>query len=219
MKDVNAIPPSFSNPDGLNPFPTSVTDEFLCGQIVFLWQAREHSKYLMNINKDDMLKSDEVLGELFFLQKRKLCRLGRRGGWHEWLRQNRISRSVADRLALEFAEYQGLADELEHRTTADPIEGHICQRAHRAAERLTKFLVSPRSRMTFVQVLADLFGLQVDWEVGAMRLSIPPPEDEQKWKNVVVPNVMVIGEDGFAMPVNFELKSADGAGSPLTPVE
>jgi hypothetical protein len=210
MKDVNTIPPSFSNPDGLNPFPTSVTDEFLCGQIVFLWQAREHSKYLMNINKDDMLKSDEVLGELFFRQKQKLCRLGRRGGWHEWLRQNRISRSVADRLALEFAEYHGIADELEHRTTADPIEGHICQRAHRTAERLTKFLPSPRSRMTFVQVLADLFDLQVDWEVGAVRLSIPPPEDEEKWKNVVVPSVMVIGEDGVVAPVSYELKSADG---------
>jgi hypothetical protein len=64
--------------------------------------------------------------------------------------------------------------------------------------------------MTFVQVLADLFDLQVDWEVGAVRLSIPPPEDEEKWKNVVVPSVMVIGEDGVVAPVSYELKSADG---------
>lgn len=215
MKDSNAIPPSFSNPHGLNSFPTTVTGEYLSGQIVFLWQAREHSKYLMNINKDDMLKSDEVLGELFFRQKRKLCRLGRGGGWHQWLKENRISRSVADRLALEFAEHYGVAHELEHRTTADPLEGHICQRAHRTAERLTKFLVSPRSRMTFVQVLADLFDLRVDLEVGAVRLSIPPPEDEEKWKNVVVPNVMVIREDGVPMPVNYELRSDEGADSLL----
>ena len=215
MKDSNTIPPSFSNPHGLNSFPTTVTGEYLSGQIVFLWQAREHSKYLMNINKDDMLKSDEVLGELFFRQKRKLCRLGRGGGWHQWLKENRISRSVADRLALEFAEHYGVAHELEHRTTADPLEGHICQRAHRTAERLTKFLVSPRSRMTFVQVLADLFDLRVDLEVGAVRLSIPPPEDEEKWKNVVVPNVMVIREDGVPMPVNYELRSDDGADSLL----
>lgn len=214
MKDVNAITP-FSNPDGLKPLPTTVTDGYLSGQIVFLWQAREHSKYLMNINKDDMLKSDEVLGELFFRQKRKLCHLGRGGGWYQWLKENRISRSVADRLALEFAEYYGVAHELEHRTTADPIEGHICQRAHRTAERLTKFLVSPRSRMTFVQVLADLFDLRVDLEVGAVRLSIPPPEDEEKWKNVVVPNVMVLREDGVPLPVNYELRSDDGADSLL----
>jgi hypothetical protein len=156
-----------------------------------------------------------VLGGLFFHQKRKLCRLGRGGGWHQWLKENRISRSVADRLTLEFAEYYGLTNELEHRTTADPIEGHICQRAHRTAERLTKFLISPRSRMTFVQVLADLFDLQVDWEVGALRLSIPPPEDEQKWKNVVVPNVMVVREDGVPVPVNYELRSDDAEDSPL----
>ena len=131
MQELNSCPQSFHYPDGLNPFPTSVTDEFLSGEIVFLWSAREHSKYLMNVNKDDMLKSDVVLGELFFRQKRKLCHLGRGGGWHQWLKENRISRSVADRLALEFAEYCGLADELEHRTAADPLEGHICQRAHR----------------------------------------------------------------------------------------
>jgi hypothetical protein len=209
MKEVSAIPQFFSNPDGINSFPTTVTDEYLAGQIVFLWQAREHSKYLMNVNKADMLESDATLGELFFRQKRKLCRLGRNGGWQQWLQQNRISRSVADRLALEFAEYYGLTDELEHRTTADPIEGHICQRAHRTAERLTKFLVSPRSRMTFVQVLADLFDLQVDWEVGAVRLSVPPPEDGEKWKSVVVPPVMVVGEDGHPVPVDYELKSAE----------
>jgi hypothetical protein len=69
--------------------------------------------------------------------------------------------------------------------------------------------------MTFVQVLADLFDLQVDWEVGALRLSIPPPEDEQKWKNVVVPNVMVVREDGVPVPVNYELRSDDAEDSPL----
>lgn len=209
MKYMNTVPPSFFNPDGLNPFPTTVTDEYLSGQIVFLWSAREHSKHLMTIHKDEMLESDTALGELLFRQKRRLCRLGRGGGWHEWLKQNRISRSVADRLALEFAEHFGLAGELEHRTTTDPIEGRMCQRAHKIADRLTKSLPSPRSRMVFLQVLADLLNLQADWEDSAVRLSIPPPEDGEKWKNVVVPPVMVMGDDGRPVPVNYELKSAE----------
>lgn len=209
MKYIDAVPPSFFNPDGLNPYSLTVTDEFLCGEIVRLWLAREHSKHLMSVYKDEMLDSDAVLGELFFRQKHKLCRAGRSGGWHQWLKQNRISRSVADRLALEFAEYYGMADELEHRNVAAPTEGHIFQRARRTADYLTKSLPSPRSRMTFLQVLADLLDLQANWEDGAVRLSIPPPEDEEKWKNVVVPPVMIIGENGHPVPVDYELKSAE----------
>jgi hypothetical protein len=116
---------------------------------------------------------------------------------------------------LEHAEYYGLTDELAHRATTDPIEGRVCQAAHRTADRLNKFLSSPDSRMTFVQVLADLLNLRVDWEGETVRLSIPPPEDGEKWKNVVVPNVMVTGEDGVPMPVNYELKNADETDSPL----
>jgi len=192
-----------------------VTDEYLCGEIVFLWSAREHSKHLMNVNKADMLKSDEVLGELFFRQKQRLCRLGRNGGWNQWLTQNGISRSTADRLALEHAEFYGLTDELAHRAIADPIEGRVCQAAHRTANRLYKFFSSPDSRMKFVQVLADLFDLRVEREGEAVRLSIPPPEDEEKWKNVVVPNVMVIMADGVPMPVDYELRNGVGEDSPL----
>jgi len=209
MKYIDAVPPSFFNPDGLNPYSLTVTDEFLCGEIVRLWSAREHSKHLVSVHNAEMSDSDAVLGELFFRQKRKLCRIGRGGGWNQWLTQNRISRSVADRLALQFAEHYGLAEELDHQNATELIEGRICQRARRTAERLTKSLPSPLSRMTFLQVLADLLDLQADWEDGAVRLSIPPPEDEEKWKNVVVPPVMVIGEDGRPVPVDYELKSAE----------
>ena len=51
--------------------------------------------------------------------------------------------------------------------------------------------------------------------IHILRLSIPPPEDEQKWKNVVVPNVMVVREDGVPVPVNYELRSDDAEDSPL----
>lgn len=215
MRDVYDIAPSFANPDGLNPFPTSVIDEYVPGQIIFLWQAREHSKHLMNINKADMLTSDATLGELLFRQKRSLCRLGRNGGWLQWLKENGISRSTADRLALEHAEYYGLTDELAHRAIADPIEGRVCQAAHRTADRLNRFLSSPGSRMTFVQVLADLLDLRVDWEGKTVRLSIAPPENSEKWKNVVVPKVMVVGENGNPMPVNYDLKNTDETEWPL----
>lgn len=120
---------------------------------------------------------------------------------------------VADRLALEFAEHFGLAGELERRTTTDPVKGRMCQKARRIADRLTKSLPSPHSRMTFLRVLADLLSLQADWEDEAVRLSIPPPEDGRKWEHV--PNVVTIGEDGIPRPISYELKDSESADSPL----
>jgi hypothetical protein len=215
MKETGVTSQSSSNPEDFISFPTTVTDEYISGEIVFLWSAREHSKHLMSVNEAEMLQSDATLGELFFRQKRKLCRLGRNGGWLQWLKENGISRSTADRLALEYAEFYGLVDKLVHRTIADPIEGRICQAAHRTASRLNKFLSSPVSRMNYVRVLADLLDLRVDWEGETVRLSISPPGDEEKWKNVLVPNVIVIRDDGTPMPVDYELKSADEVESPL----
>ena len=175
---------------------------------MFLWSAREHSRHLMNIHRKDMLKSDGVLAELLFRQKRRLSHLGRGGGWLPWLKQNKISRSTADRLVLQHAETFDLTDELPHRTIAEPLEGDVCLAANRTCDRLGDKLRSPKSRMIFVQVLADLLDLRVESEEQAVRLSIPPL-DERDWSHVVVPNVMFMREDGFPSPVDYELREVD----------
>ena len=79
-------------------FQTPVSDEYLAGETVFLWSTREHFRRQMNIQRAEVLKADSILGELLFRMKRKLSRMGRNGGWSEWLRQNKISRASADRL-------------------------------------------------------------------------------------------------------------------------
>jgi hypothetical protein len=55
--------------------------------------------------------------------------------------------------------------------------------------------------------LADLFGLTVDLEASAdsVRVSIPPPLDENEPSSCRVPNVMEIGADGKPKPVTYEL--------------
>jgi hypothetical protein len=207
MYDV--IPPSFSNPDGLNAFPMSVTDPYLCGEIVRLWMAREHAKFLMNTYKTEMSDCDATLGELFFRQKQKLCLQGRGGGWHQWLRENAIARSTADRLALQFAQELGLTDQLAHRVPSDRLEGEICVTAHRDARRLSKYLPSQRSRMTYIYVLSDLFELRLELEGDVVRLSVPPPEDPERWTNPVVPSVVVLNADGTIAPVDYELQEGE----------
>ena len=46
------------------------------------------------------------------------------GTWSTWLKQQKISRSTADRLVLEYAETHGLSDDFPHRE-GEPQEGNI----------------------------------------------------------------------------------------------
>jgi hypothetical protein len=179
-------------------------DSTLVYEIVTKWIDRESHRRDMHFHKNEVLKRDAVLGELLFVMKHKLCRLGRRGGWSAWLKERRISRSTADRLVQEHAEFHGLSGELLHRDITEPLEGNVCLAAHRTADRLDNILKSSRSRMNFVKVLADLFGLTVDWEGEGVRLTIPPPVEEDDWmKNA--PDIFELGPDGEAKPVDYEL--------------
>src|ERR1022692_2552823 len=84
---------------------------------------------------------------LLFRRKQMLSRLGRNGQWSSWLRQQRISRSTADRLVLQYAESHGLTDDLRHREIAEPLEGNVCSAAQRTYKRLKNMLSTPRSRL------------------------------------------------------------------------
>jgi hypothetical protein len=180
-------------------------DTFLAGEIVSQWSHRESFRRDMCRQQAEVLKRDALLGGLLYQMKKKLCRLGRNGNWSAWLRQQRISRSTADRLVLDYAEAHSLSDEFMHRQ-GDPIVGNICIAAHRTNDRLCNMLKSPTSRMTFIRALADLFGLTAEWEGEATRLSIPPPPDEDSDANDVAPNVIQMEADGNVKPVNYELR-------------
>jgi hypothetical protein len=182
----------------------SVDDEFVAGEIVNRWYHREGSRRLKNLHEADMLKWDAELAELLFRMKQKLSRLGRSGGWSLWLRQQNIQRSTADRLVAQYAESYGLTDELRHRDTSEPLEANVCLAASRTSKRLKNMLKTPRSRMKFVQALADLFDLKVDWDSEGLRLSIPPVSEGHI--DCRVPNVIQIAADGSVVPVDYELR-------------
>ena len=183
-------------------------DSMLVYEITTKWIDRESHRRDMHFHKNEVMKRDALLGELLFVMKHKLCRLGRRGGWSAWLKERRISRSSADRLVLEHAEFHGLTGELLHRDIAEPHDGNISQAAHRTADRLDNLLKSPKSRMTYVKVLADIFGLTVEWEGEGVRLTIPPPVEEDDWMKDA-PDIFELGANGKAKPVDYELKEVE----------
>ena len=217
MYELYIPPEMFLSEDGCYQPLCPVEDQYVAGEIVNRWFHREQSRRLKDMHELEMLKFDAELAELLFRRKQMLSRLGRNGQWSLWLRQQKISRSTADRLVAQYAESHGLSDELRHREIVEPLQGNVCLAVHRVFKRLKNMLKTPRSRMIFIRVLADLFQLTVDWEGGvdSVRLSIPPPPDENEPSSCLVPNVMEIGTNGVPKPVNYELKDENGEDSPL----
>jgi hypothetical protein len=211
MYEPYAPPEMFLSEDGCYQPLCPVEDQYVAGEIVTRWFHREQSRRLMNVHETEMLQLDAELAELLFRRKQMLSRLGRNGQWSLWLQQQKISRSTADRLVAQYAESHGLSDELRHREILEPLQGNISVAAHRVFKRLKNMLKTPRARMIFIRVLADLFQLSVDWEGGvdSVRVSIPPPVDENDRHSCHVPNVMEIGVDGKPKPVNYELKECE----------
>jgi hypothetical protein len=208
MTQFQSNPESSPVPESGHQFQYPVTEDYLAGEAVSQWVNREQYRRTINVQKAEMLKVDAVLGELLYRMKCKLCRLGRNGTWSTWLRQQKIARSTADRLALDYAESHGLSDEFTHRQ-GEPLEGNICTAAQRTVDRLENMLRSPVSRMTFVKVLADLFQLKVDWEGEGARLSLPRQFDDENPNTYLMPNVFEMQPDGSPRPVNYELRDAE----------
>jgi hypothetical protein len=208
MTQFNSNPESSPVAESGHQFQHPVSPEFLAGETVLYWANREQYRRFMNTQRAEMLKVEAVLGELLYRMKRKLCRLGRTGGWSTWLKQQKIVRSTADRLVRDYAETHGLSDEFSHRQ-GEPNEGNICIAAQRTADRLENMLRSPNSRMTYVKVLADLFGLTVEWEVDGARLSLPRQFDDDNPNTYLVPNVIEMLPDGRPCPVNYELRDEE----------
>jgi hypothetical protein len=181
-------------------------DEYLAGEVVHQWSCRQSYRRQIGGLEVEVKKHDAILGDLFYRMKRKLSKLGRDGGWSQWLKQRRIPRATADRLVLEHAEFFWLADELPHRERNEPLEGNVSQAAYRTSDRLENVLTSPKSRMMFVRCLADLLGLDVEFgEANSVRLTIPPPVDESDITDFA-PNIIHVSDDGKVVPVNYELR-------------
>jgi hypothetical protein len=196
MEQLHSNPVSSPFADSGNQYQYPVDEEYLAGETIMNWANREQYRRMESIQRVEILKSDAILGELFYRMKKKLCRLGRNGGWSLWLKQQRIARSTADRLVLNYAECHGLSDEFPHRE-GDPHEGNICVAAQRTSDRLENMLKSPRSRMTFVKVLADLFGLYVEWEGEGARLSLRTQFDDEH-PNTYLTSTSTAADSGVA---------------------
>jgi hypothetical protein len=200
----------FLNEDGYYRPLCPVEDEYVAGEIVNRWFHREQSRQLKDLHEHEMLEMEAPLAELLFRRKQMLCQLGRNGQWSLWLRQQKISRSTADRLVAQYAESHGLGDELRHREIIEPLQGNVCLAASRSHKRLKNMLSTPRSQLTFLSCLADKFGLEVDFGVdGSICLSPPQPVNEKTF-DCRVPNVVQVLDDGSGVPVNYELKDDDG---------
>ena len=69
-------------------------------------------------------------------------------------------------------------------------------------------LKTPKSQLTFIKVLSDLFGLAVEFGVAdSARITIPPPADEAS-VSYTVPNVIEVYDAGVKA-ADYELREAE----------
>ena len=192
-------------------------DGYLSGEILAQWHHRKSFQREMAGLQAEVSRIDGVLSGLLYDQKKRLSRLGRNGAWCGWLRQNKIPRATADRLAMEHVEFFGLHHELPKRERPEPLEANVSLAACRVSDRHEQMLKSPRSRLMFLTCLADRLGVAVEFDVnGSIRLSTPPPEKPEDI-DYRVPNVIQIANDGSVVPVNYELAD-DGGEVKTTPL-
>lgn len=193
----------------------TVDDAYLAGETVAAFANRRHLARTMNEYKSEVKKADAVLAPLLYRMKCRLSRVGRSGRWLAWLKQNKIERSCADRLVLEFAESIGRRYELPSRYIPEPLLGDIGLAAHRASERVQKKLTSTWSKMQFLSCLANLLDLTVDWNGNSVQLGPPAPCDLSEAEICRVPSVIEVLEDGTIRPVDYELKEKEGVDFPF----
>jgi len=191
-------------------------DCYLSGEILSHWHNRKSFQREMNGLQAEVSRIDGVLSGLLYEQKKRLCRLGKNGGWSRWLKQHKIPRATADRLVLEHIEFFGLRDELPKRERFELPSWKISRAAQEVGERHENMLKAPDSKIKFLWCLADRLGVAVDYGVdGSIRLSTPPP-DKPEDIDCRVPNVAQIDADGKLVPVDYELKDEQESDDGLT---
>lgn len=192
-------------------------DCYLSGEILSHWHNRKSFQREMNGLQAEVSRIDGVLSGLLYEQKKRLCRLGKNGGWSRWLKQHKIPRATADRLVLEHIEFFGLHDELPKRERFEPASWKVTRAAYQVGERHEQMLKAPNSKIAFLSCLADRLGVAVDYSAdGSIRLSTPPPEKLEDI-DYLVPNVAQIDESGKLVPVNYELQGDDDPTSQTPP--
>jgi hypothetical protein len=67
-------------------------------------------------------------------------------------------------------------------------------------------LVSPHSRLDFINCLADFLELRVDVDGNGVRLRIPRQFDDDNPDTYLTPNVFDMQPDGTPRPVGYELR-------------
>lgn len=176
--------------------------------------------YGLNGLQAEVSRIDGVLSGLLCEQKKRLCRLGKNGGWSRWLKRHKIPRATADRLVLEHIEFFGLHDELPKRERFEPAGWKISRAAFQVGERHEQMLKAADSTIAFLSCLADRLGVAVDYIAdGSIRLSLPLPEKAEDI-DYRVPNVAQIDASGKLVPVNYELTDGEDVddSTPLPPL-
>ena len=164
-----ALPETLSQPAVPNvPQPDAILDEsMLTAEIAQLWQVHADFKTSLRQQSQNLHSLRAELGKKLSEMKQILARPGRNGLWSSWLKERRIPRATADRLALKFERSLNPDGNRLTESISEPTEEEIQNLLDKVEPKLRRALRTPASVYRFIELLASSFALdRKDTEEG-----------------------------------------------------
>jgi hypothetical protein len=173
-------PEAGAQPGSTQPDDAAIEFE-LTQEISTLWSNHVSLSANRKVTSKELRQIRARLAGRLFEMKSLLSRPGRLGKWRDWLKQQNIPRSTADRLASRHAETLGIEN-------GNVPTGAIPEPAEAAAERLAKVvwprfkkvLATGESVVHFLGCIAEISGVPHEWREEGLVIfkAVPKAEDE-----------------------------------------
>jgi hypothetical protein len=157
---LTELPPQAPDPEIPQHDGESQTEAALTTEIVQLWQVHQDCQSAIKQETQQFRSLRSELGRLLHQMKALLAKPGRGGEWSGWLRERRIPRATADRLASKYERFLNPDGNCLTAQFTEPTEAEIQSLFDKIAPKLRRALRSPQSAYRFAELLVSSLALE-----------------------------------------------------------
>jgi hypothetical protein len=157
--------------------------------LAHLWSLHQQIQNSENSNPDELRIVGRTLGEALFAVKLLLAKQGCSDQWSEFLEEQEITKTVADRLVAFFEESVTLEISRFMRTTQAPTEAAIHKLFRTVWNRLQSKLTTQGSIYLFLRLLISTSGLTCEYHKHGILIVDPATTGTEELEVVTSPRV------------------------------
>ncbi len=161
------LPAQSPEPETPAPEDAAQDEAALTAEISELWRLHTDYKGSIKNQTENLRTLRSELGKLLHQMKALLAKPGRSGQWSSWLKQHKIARATADRLALKFERSLNPDANCLNESIFEPTDQEIRSLLDKVAPKLRRVLRTRVSVYRFLDLLTISFALdRKDTEEG-----------------------------------------------------